>query len=96
MEHIKEWNPSPLFEGASVTDIEACIMLAKIKAKTKQSNASVDLYLQFMHSIFPHAVNLPNSWEEIHKILSKWGSQYRRIDICLCMKHIFCGRLFSY
>lgn len=67
-------------------------MIAKIKAKTKQSNSSVDLYLQLMHTLFPMAENLPSSWEEVYSVLSKWGSRHKRIDICECMEHIYIGK----
>lgn len=92
LENMRNYSEETICENSSVTDIEACILFSQIKAKTKQSNKSLNLWLDAIKFLFLFA-SLPCSWEAIQQKLLQWGSQYRVIDYCKCQEHIYTGLL---
>lgn len=91
----KEWDNQSLYEGSNITVMEVCLLILKHKSKHKDSIVAIEDWLALMRSFFPFA-NLPQSWEQLSAKIKRWGSSYKKIDVCKCMEHIYTGTAHNF
>ncbi|CAK8543573.1 unnamed protein product [Lathyrus sativus] len=83
---LKEMN-TPLFEGSSDSKLSMCVRLLAAKSNWNVPDQCLEYFAKMMLDATPTKDNLPTSYYDAKRLVSKLGLKVRKIDCCIngCM-----------
>ena len=83
---LKEIN-IPLFEGSSDSRLSMCVRLLAAKSNWNVPDQCLDFFARMMLDATPVKENMPTSYYDAKRMVSKLGLEVKRIDCCIggCM-----------
>ncbi|KAK2445148.1 hypothetical protein QL285_016112 [Trifolium repens] len=80
-EMLREMN-TPLFEGASDSTLSMCVRLLAAKSNWNVPDMCLEFVTKMMLDVTPVKDNMPKSYYDAKKLVSKLGLEAKRIDCC--------------
>ncbi|CAK8564730.1 unnamed protein product [Lathyrus sativus] len=83
---LKEMN-TPLFEGSADSKLSMCVRLLAAKSNWNVPDQCLEYFAKMMLDATPTKDNLPTSYYDAKRLVSKLGLEVRKIDCCIngCM-----------
>ncbi|XP_073133714.1 uncharacterized protein [Henckelia pumila] len=78
-----EEGKQPLYDGCNkISKLDFLVELFQLKVSSKWSDKSFTMLLEFLRRVLPSEAQIPNSFYEAKKLISKLGLHYEKIHAC--------------
>lgn len=86
-QRLKDQTSIPLYDGSTVSKLDALLQSLQLKDSTDMTNAAYDKVLKFVKGLLPKENNFPTNYREVKKDLKQLGMGYKTIHACVngCM-----------
>ena len=91
LEEVRKHAKTPLYNGSTVTKVEADILLLELKARNGMSDTRFNDVLPLLQKFVPSPNELPQNMYEAKHMICPLGLEVQKIHACTNDCILFCG-----